>query len=105
MPSRVALVLVLLTAAVACSRTIDSTITDATITAGVKTALLNDTTIDGTRVQVRTEAGIVHLSGGVGSQQEAEYVVTLVRAVNGVREVRSSLAVGDAAYSERAREP
>lgn len=105
MALRIAFALALLVSVAACSRTIDTTIEDAAITAGVKTALLNDTAIDGTRVHVRTEAGVVHLSGEVGSQQEAERVLMLVRGVAGVRDVQSSLAAADASTSERTRNP
>jgi hyperosmotically inducible protein len=105
MALRIAFVLALLVSIASCSRTIDTTIEDATITAGVKTALLNDTVIDGTRVHVRTEAGVVHLSGAVGSPQEAERVLRLVRGVAGVRDVQSSLAAGEASTSDRTRNP
>lgn len=87
---RLALALFLLVSTLACSHAIDTTIDDATITAAVKTALLNDRTIDGTRVDVRTEAGVVYLSGAVASTEEEARVQALVRAVPGVREVRSS---------------
>lgn len=47
-----------------CGQAIDATVHDATITAAVQTALLNDPGIDGTAIEVRTRAGIVYLAGG-----------------------------------------
>lgn len=86
-----------------CGRTIDTTISDAGVTAGVKTALLNDTRIDGTAIQVRTAAGVVYLSGAVASSEDLAYVVGLVRSVDGVRAVESSLEVDAVAVNPTPR--
>lgn len=88
---RVALpLLLLLVTSVACSQTIDTTIQDAAITAAVKTALLNEPSVDGTRVDVRTIGGVVYLSGSAASAEEAATFVALVRGVAGVRSVEAS---------------
>jgi hyperosmotically inducible periplasmic protein len=66
---------------------------DATITARVKTMLLNDTQIGATKIDVTTTDGIVTVSGTVKSQAEATRAVELARQVTGVREVKSALHV------------
>jgi len=86
--------IVLLLGAVACGPTVDMTIGDAAVTAAVKTALLNNRDIDGTLVTVRTQAGVVHLEGVQPSVEAAAQVVSIVRSVNGVLDVQSSITVG-----------
>ncbi len=78
-------------ASASCARTIDTTIQDAAITAAVQTALLNDTSVDGAKVDVRTSAGVVHLSGALASEDEASRVLAIVRSVDEVRGVESDL--------------
>ena len=82
-----------LVGAAACGQTVDTTIRDAAITATVKTALLNNDTIDGTLVSVRTEAGVVYLQGVQPSAEAAAEVVSIVRGVGGVRDVQASVTV------------
>lgn len=91
MPLSRIVLLVALASGPACSRTIDTTIQDATITAAVQTALLNDVSVDGARVDVRTDAGVVYLSGWVASAEEASRVLAIVRSVREVRGVESAL--------------
>jgi hyperosmotically inducible periplasmic protein len=93
MLSRIAL-LVCLSLAAACGRSIDTTIQDATITAAVTTALLNDTAIDGTLITVRTEAGVVYLTGTQPTPEAGERAVSLARSVQGVADVQSSIRLG-----------
>jgi hyperosmotically inducible protein len=66
---------------------------DATITARVKTVLLNDTQVGATKIDVSTTDGIVTVSGTVKTQAEAARAVELARTVTGVREVKSTLQV------------
>lgn len=66
---------------------------DATITARVKTVLLNDQQIGATKIDVTTTDGIVTVSGTVKSQAEAARAVELAKQVTGVREVKSTLQV------------
>jgi len=66
---------------------------DASITARVKTVLLNDTQVGATRIDVSTTDGIVTVSGTVKTQAEALRAVELTKAVTGVREVKSTLQV------------
>jgi hyperosmotically inducible periplasmic protein len=77
----------------ACSKTIDQTIDDATITAAVKTALLNDPQVGGMKIDVDTANGVVTLSGIVTSQPDAEHAMALARRAPGVKDVQSTLRV------------
>lgn len=88
-----ALVLVLPLFAAACGKTVGDTIDDATITARVKTALLNDPTVGGLRLEVDTSKGIVTLSGTVKTPADADRAVAISRKVAGVRDVQSSLKI------------
>ena len=86
-----ALVAPLLSAA--CGKTVGETIDDATITTRVKTALLNDPDVAGTRIDVDTTTGVVTLSGIVKSQAEADKAVAVARKIGGVKDVKSTLQV------------
>jgi hyperosmotically inducible protein len=78
----------------ACGKTVGETIDDATITAKVKTALLNDPQVGGLKIDVDTTMGIVTMSGIVKSPAEAERAVQLARQQGGVKDVKSTLQVG-----------
>jgi hyperosmotically inducible periplasmic protein len=75
-------------------RAISSTMDDAAITAQVKTALLNDTQVNATKIDVSTSNGVVTVSGVVRSKPEQDRVVQLARGVNGVKDVKANLTVG-----------
>jgi osmotically-inducible protein OsmY len=77
----------------ACGKTVGETIDDATITTRVKTALLNDPTVGGMRIDVDTFKGVVTLSGRVKSAQEQTTAIALARKVDGVKDVKSTLQV------------
>ena len=77
----------------ACSKTIDQTIDDATITAAVKTALVNDPQVGAMKIDVDTANGVVTLSGIVASQADAEHAMALARRAPGVKNVKSELRV------------
>jgi hyperosmotically inducible periplasmic protein len=66
---------------------------DATITARVKTVLLNDAQVTGTGIEVATTGGIVTISGTVKNPTEAARAIELARSVTGVRDVKSALQV------------
>jgi hyperosmotically inducible protein len=88
------LALVLVTPlAAACGKTVGETIDDTTITTRVKTAMLNDPSVGGLRIDVDTFKGVVTLSGRVKSEAEKQQAVTLARRVSGVTEVKDSLQV------------
>ena len=75
-------------------RAVSATMDDASITAQVKTALLNDTQVNATKIDVSTTNGVVNLSGTVRSKAEQDRAVQLARQVNGVKDVRANLTVG-----------
>ena len=70
-----------------------SALDDASITARVKTVLLNDTQVAATKIDVASNQGVVTLSGSVRSKAEETRAVELARGVQGVREVRSQLQI------------
>jgi osmotically-inducible protein OsmY len=73
--------------------TASATTDDATITARVKTVLLNDTEVSATKIDVRTDNGVVTISGSVRSKAEEARAIELARQVSGVKDVRSTLQV------------
>ncbi len=75
----------------ACGKTVGETIDDATITARVKTVLLNDPQVGGMKIDVDTTLGVVTMSGTVKSPSEEQRAVQLARQVSGVRDVKSTL--------------
>jgi osmotically-inducible protein OsmY len=77
----------------ACGKTVGETIDDATITARVKTALLNDPQVGGMKIDVDTTQGVVTMSGVVKSQAEATRAMELARQASGVKDVKSTLQV------------
>lgn len=77
----------------ACGKSIGEALDDTTITTRVKTAMLNDPSVGGLRIDVDTFKGVVTLSGRVNSQTEHDHALTLARRVNGVAEVKDALQV------------
>ena len=88
-----ALVLAMPLLAGACGKSVGETIDDATITTRVKTALLNDPTVGGLRIDVDTFKGVVTLSGRVKSENERETAIALARKIDGVTDVKSTLQI------------
>jgi len=66
---------------------------DATISARVKTVLLNDPQVAATKIEVSTAAGVVTLSGSVKSKADEARAIQVARTVTGVRDVKSTLVV------------
>jgi hyperosmotically inducible protein len=80
--------------AAACAARLNPAATeDAQLAMRVKTAIVNDAVVGVRPIEVRSEGGIVRLTGSVASQDEARQAVEIARSVAGVREVRSELAV------------
>ena len=77
----------------ACSKAVDETIDDATITAQVKTALLNDPQVGAMKIDVDTTLGVVTMSGIVKSQADAARAIQLARQARGVKDVKSTLQI------------
>jgi hyperosmotically inducible protein len=78
----------------ACGKTVGETIDDATITARVKTALLNDPQVGGMKIDVDTAQGIVTMSGVVKNKAEESRAIELARQTPGVKDVKSTMQVG-----------
>lgn len=74
-------------------KTVADHLDDATITARVKAALLNDAHVAGSKIDVATNNGVVNLSGSVTSKAEAMRAVEIARQTPGVRDVKSALQV------------
>jgi hyperosmotically inducible periplasmic protein len=85
--------------AAGCGKTVGETIDDATITARVKTALLNDPQVGGMKIDVDTTKGVVTMSGIVKSKAEEMRAVELARQTPGVKDVKSSLQVSSTPQS------
>ena len=66
---------------------------DTTITARVKTVLLNDPQVAATKIEVSTAGGIVTLSGSVKSKADEARAIQVTRTVTGVRDVKSTLQI------------
>jgi hyperosmotically inducible periplasmic protein len=78
----------------ACSRkSIAPAADDASITAHVKTALLNDPQLSGSKINVDTNAGVVTMTGTVKSKAEEAHAMDVARRVAGVRDVKSALTI------------
>ena len=88
----IALIVLPLTVA-ACSKTVDATLDDATITARVKTALLNDPQVGAMKIDVDTTQGVVTLSGIVKSQADASRAIQLAKQAAGANDVKSALQI------------
>lgn len=76
---------------------------DTVITAKVKTALLNDPTLSGWRLDVQTFKGTVQLKGLVRSGQDKLRADEIARSVSGVKSVRNDLIVRRPASSRSGR--
>jgi len=68
-------------------------VSDAAITAAVKSKLLADTTVGGLKINVDTRDGVVSLSGPVKSQTEKDTALRIARETSGVRDVLDNLIV------------
>ena len=68
-------------------------IDDRTITAKIKTKLLQDPKTEGLKINVDTVKGRVPLSGFVASQEEKSRAEELARSVDGVISVDNNLAI------------
>jgi hyperosmotically inducible periplasmic protein len=69
------------------------TMEDATVTAGVKTALLNDPVIGALKIDVHSLDGVVTLSGRVPTRDQEAAAIQLARKVQGVKDVKSEIVI------------
>jgi osmotically-inducible protein OsmY len=77
----------------ACGKSVGETIDDATVTAELKTSLLNDPQVAGLTIDVDTFKGVVTLSGAVKTPAERDKAIALARQVKGVKDVKSTLQI------------
>jgi osmotically-inducible protein OsmY len=80
-------------ATVGCGKTVGETIDDTTITTRVKTAMLNDPSVGGLRIDVDTFKGAVTLSGRVKSAAERDQAIALARSIDGVSQVKDAMQI------------
>jgi hyperosmotically inducible periplasmic protein len=80
--------------------TVGSRVDDATITARVKAALIDNEVVKARQIEVETRNGVVQLSGFVDSDDMQEAALRTARAVSGVKEVRNDLALRGGKRSE-----
>jgi hyperosmotically inducible protein len=77
-------------------RTAGQTVDDAAVTAKVKAALLAESNVDGTKINVDTSNGRVTLKGEVPSKTMADRAVQVAKGVEGVKDVDNRLSAGGA---------
>lgn len=71
----------------------DSYLDDSAITAKVKEKLLEHKGINSRDIVVKTEKGVVHLSGFVKSKHQAAKIVKIVHGIKGVKSVKSTIEI------------
>lgn len=64
---------------------------DTVITAKVKAAIMGDSTLKVTEINVETFKGVVQLSGFVSSQSDINKATELARGINGVKSVKNDM--------------
>lgn len=76
------------------SRTAGQVVSDASITAKVKAALIGDETTKARQINVDTSRGVVKLTGTVDNQAAVDRAVQIARSTEGVQSVQNQLSVG-----------
>lgn len=66
---------------------------DAAITTKVKASFAEDKWVKGRNISVRTDQGVVDLTGTVGSRKESDRATALATMVKGVKAVHNNLEV------------
>ncbi len=74
-------------------RTTNNQSADSNITANVKAAAKNDTTLNASAMKVETSEGVVKLSGFVGSHAEVTTASNIARGIAGVTAVKNDMMV------------
>lgn len=74
-------------------RPLDVVVTDAALTAAVKTKLLGDLTVKGLKIDVDSKEGVVTLTGTVPSQAAKDEALRLARETTSVRNVVDKLTI------------
>ncbi len=78
---------------------------DATLTARVKAALLDDEQVKGTQFDVDVYQGRVTLSGVADTDEERQRAAEIAKQVPGVRSVDNAIRLAEAGPSEDAESP
>jgi osmotically-inducible protein OsmY len=68
-------------------------IDDATITTKVKAAIFNEPSLSVAQISVKTDKGVVHLSGSVNSSADIRTAGSVARSVKGVVSVDNDLRI------------
>jgi osmotically-inducible protein OsmY len=87
------LVVTLVLGTAGCASTGGGFFGDAAITTRVKTAIFNEPELKVMNISVSTEENVVHLSGTVKTRAERAKAIQVARKVEGVKAVKSDLAV------------
>lgn len=74
---------------------------DSTVTTKAKAALMADTEIKASDVNVETIAGVVTLTGTMANDVQAQKAIDIVRAVEGVKNVVSKITIKQVFYRPR----
>jgi hyperosmotically inducible protein len=74
-------------------KTAGDTIDDSTITAKVKSALIDSDDTKAHDIKVETRAGVVQLSGFVGNEAQKTAATKVAQSVEGVKAVKNSISV------------
>ena len=69
-------------------------ISDAALTAAIKTKFLADTTVSGLKIDVDTTNGVVTLNGTISNAGERRKALEIARATDGVKSVKDNLKIG-----------
>ncbi len=75
------------------ARDAGTAVTDASITAAVKSKMLADSTVSGLKIDVDTTDGVVSLIGNVGSASEKRRALEIARETDGVKSVKDELKI------------
>ena len=75
------------------AQTTGGAIDDSTITAKVKSALIDDDSTKGGDIKVETRGGVVQLSGFVSNQAQKDAASKVAKAVSGVKSVNNGLGI------------
>lgn len=78
---------------------------DAALTDKVKAAIASEPALKGTKANVSTKEGVVHLSGTVNSRAERAMLIAVARKVEGVKTVKTDLAVAPQKKAEAKPQP
>jgi hyperosmotically inducible protein len=76
-------------------KTAGDVVDDNMINASVKAALVSDKTTDAGKINVETYKGVVQLSGFVPDQAQKDAAGKVAATVEGVKQVKNSIAIGE----------